>query len=143
MNERLKLIREKCIAANPEMEKRVLVEGWQLSPLVKDALSSVFNARFNKNLDYDQWAGIRDYLDTCAGKIAEKVNDQHRPIRLADVLLAVPHLKPRDHRNIVRGQSESAGNVGFMNIICEWNLRAADLEQQSEETINFLYDLLT
>lgn len=65
------------------------------------------------------------------------------PIRLADVLLAVPHLKPKDHRNIVRGQAESVGNVGFMTVICEWNLRKDDLTEQSDECLTFLADLLT
>lgn len=93
-NDKLEIIRQKCIAANPE----------------------IGTARAH-------WPFERE-------------------IRLADVLLAIPHLKPRDHRNIVRGQAESAGNVGFMTVICEWNLRADDLREQSPETIEFLHSLL-
>jgi hypothetical protein len=58
-----------------EFERSISVEGYVLAPIVKEALSTVFNERFNKNLDYDQWAGIRDYLDICAAKIAKKINE--------------------------------------------------------------------
>ena len=62
-----------------------------------------------------------------------------RPIRLADVLLAV--------------QKQEYGGSPEFRYTCEkltsgawhvhWNLRKDDLTEQSEECISFLYDLLT
>jgi hypothetical protein len=53
-----------------------------------------------------------------------------RPIRLADVLLAVHEIHGSFKYDI--DMVERSG----------WSLRADDLEKQSEETINFLYELL-
>lgn len=61
-----------------------------------------------------------------------------RPIRLADILLAI------DEKNRVagmKGWNLITVDAAF-KIISLYDLRADDLEQQSEETINFLYKLL-
>ena len=59
------------------------------------------------------------------------------PCRLAAVLLAI------DEKFV----EENSGNWGVeetqSKLVKLWNLRNDDLSQQSEETINFLYDLLT
>lgn len=61
-----------------------------------------------------------------------------RLIRLADVLLAIS-----DCKNFLALWAR-AGKFGIVNRFDKvyWNLRADDLEKQSEETINFLYELL-
>lgn len=73
---------------------------------------------------------------------AERMIIQYfRPIRLADVLLAIE--KVDDFGRIVLHQT--FGEVLFIarNRECAWNLRADDLTKQSESCINFLYSLLT
>jgi hypothetical protein len=59
-----------------------------------------------------------------------------RPIRLADVLLAI------GSKYAVDGAGEIYRS-GYLTGDSVWNLRADDLEQQSEETISFLYELLS
>jgi hypothetical protein len=69
-----------------------------------------------------------------------------RPIRLADLLLAIHTHWPDS------GVSIDAFKGAFLDssgLHCEtngeavyWNLRADDLREQSEETIEFFYDLL-
>lgn len=74
-----------------------------------------------------------------------------RPIRLADVLLAIEE----DKQVVISKEDDGAyfgkvsnGDTRYEHDIsirwspAFWNLRADDLTQQSEETINFLYDLL-
>ncbi|HKQ06151.1 MAG TPA: hypothetical protein VJ464_13530 [Blastocatellia bacterium] len=61
--------------------------------------------------------------------------NKYRPICLADVLLAI------------EGKSYDGWPAGYQlitsrNIRRPWNPRTDDLTQQSEETINFLYELL-
>ena len=53
---------------------------------------------------------------------------RQRPIRLADVLLAIGEIRP-----------DFLLAVGHL---ASWNLRKDNLEEQSEETINFLASLL-
>lgn len=59
-----------------------------------------------------------------------------RPIRLADVLLALD-------KNGISASVDTHGNMGFLPFKghTEWDL-IADLDHQSEETINFLWELL-
>lgn len=101
MNDKLNLIREKCIAANPEIG--------ELKKFV---------------------------CENCGG------NDEvhYRPIHLADVLLAIA--ERIGFATVKELGINSFGEFFFSDNIKErWNLRT-DLENQSEETINFLYELL-
>jgi hypothetical protein len=84
MNQKLKAVKNACIAANPQIDK-------------DEARGIIFG----------------------------------RPIRLADVLLAMTR--------VLNGEEAQRP---VLELIDDWNLRADDLEKQSEETINFLYDLL-
>jgi hypothetical protein len=73
-----------------------------------------------------------------------------RPIRLADVLLAIAEtkawgrVKPKSaqseeqYQSVLKGRSDISGKLiqGF------WDLRRDDLQKQSDETINFIYELL-
>ena len=61
-----------------------------------------------------------------------------RPIRLADVLLAYIHCAKLAH--VVAEANKHLDNE--LKIMMMWNLRADDLEKQSEETVTFLAELL-
>jgi hypothetical protein len=102
MNDKLQFIREKCIAANPEIR-------------------------------------VDDHC--FCGRTFD------RPIRLADVLLAIgKHLEIAyacDEAGwFWKDNDEGDGDWNLIGSSGRWNLRADDLEKQREETINFLYKLL-
>jgi hypothetical protein len=73
-------------------------------------------------------------------------------IRLADVLLAtnnaVRNMAVQDFGALMLfSVDEDTDSLDWNEVMVDgkrrhWNLRADDLRQQSEETINFLYDLL-
>jgi len=133
--QQLAFIRQECVEANPEIV--ALKFGCEVTNKAGHRVR-IYAAHGNsiRTLDLDSGQGIKEQTTVSLREV------HGRPIRLADVLLAVPHLKPRDHRNIVRGQAESAGNVGFVTVVCEWNLRKDDLTEQSDECVAFLYELL-
>jgi hypothetical protein len=132
-NEKIQLIREKCIAANSEIMQlkfgcEVISGKTQFRILaIKDGVGLYETDHgtigdFTRNTIFDEILG--------------------RPIRLADVLLAsgcntytVP--KDRFHSGdlLFSGDWQTGGQI-------VWNLRADDLEKQSEETISFIYELL-
>ena len=58
-----------------EFLNKILLENYEIISIVKDTLDEAFQKRFNKNIDYDQWVGIRDYLEDCACKINEKIKE--------------------------------------------------------------------
>lgn len=70
--------------------------------------------------------------------IEKKSVDEYRDIRLADVLLAVD--KESDIRPI--GKEFAAMFEWFGDIAMKWNLSDDNLDHQSDETKQFLYDLL-
>ena len=110
MNDKLTLIREKCIAANPEI-KGVFCEGCGIP-----------------------W---KDAKSTCPRYVSDPCYpspERERPIRLADVLLAIETAAKKR-------VDENEGEMAHVSVHL-WNLRADDLQQQSEETINFLHELL-
>lgn len=59
----------------------------------------------------------------------------HAPCRLADVLLAIETSEGKVYDRAVNESMATALNI--------WNLRADDLEKQSEDTITFLAELLS
>jgi hypothetical protein len=68
-----------------------------------------------------------------------------RPIRLADVLLAIGHIiKARGSQfGFITVDSYGCIWKGTPHeIACEWNLRKNDLTEQSDECISFLAELL-
>lgn len=104
MNDKLQLIREKCIAANPKIET----------------------------------------INDCSCRFCSKDNHQTiklfgRPLRLADVLLVI-QIKNNEQYKDERALYATRGDVHL--VVTFWDLHNDDLEQQSEETINFLYELL-
>ena len=113
MQSKITLIREKCIARNPPITLDIALGKFQES------------RRFN------------------AGEVAIHYG---RPIRLADVLLTFSKATFPKAENIVM---KEVGDIrlteyweGLKDIVRRWDLLADDLEKQSEETINFLYELL-
>jgi hypothetical protein len=122
-------IREKCIEANPDIENPELRKGFLC--LVSDKRTST-GERYITSYDV---AIHDDSLEPLQA---------FRPIRLADVLLAIPNQY---------GQKLSTGyisgdriNVSLeadtLDVVAYWNLRKDDLTEQSDECINFLYELL-
>jgi len=114
MNEKLQLTREKCIAANLEKERKEL-----MCPECKRQVVTHGTAILRQP-----------------------------PIRLADVLLAIGTLK----RFSPAPEAFSIGEHLSLDFFAHgddanrfrisWNLRADSLEQQSEETVKFLWELL-
>lgn len=118
MNDKLKLIREKCIAANPEIVET------PKSNLVVVALLGIIESN------------IRDtgQAHLAEMKLGELLEILGRPIRLADVLLAIKtQWEKRD---------PDAMYHDIIKTVSIWRLSTDDLEKQSEETINFLAELL-
>lgn len=112
MDQKIEQIRAKCIETNPEIRKRPCV------------LS--FNGR--KEIG---------------------VPDNNGPeIRLADVLLAIHAKFPTTERFYgidtegEFGQFSDTEGMVAMEPLVYWDLRNDDLEKQSPETIEFLYNLL-
>jgi hypothetical protein len=67
----------------------------------------------------------------------------HAPCRLADVLRAVPNETKRLLLyGYLSGDRLNVWEARIMNVLSQWDTRADDLEKQSEDTINFLYELL-
>jgi len=97
-NQKLELIRQKCIEAHGECEHPIN-------------------------------AGARCQFGCC----------QNRPIRLADVLLAI---EPGIYLDVSGGFFKHDAR-GVRIYFAIWNLRKDDLNSQSEETIDFLAGVLT
>ncbi len=135
MENKIETIRRACIAANPSILD--LVFGCK----VKRALSegggfecSVIGLDGNTAL-----VSYAPYQENYEGRHYDKIEHLEiigRPIRLADVLLAI---KSPFYINAY-GQMESMGkdNGGI-----SWDLKHDDLNLQTQKTINFLYDLLS
>lgn len=111
--ERLGAVRQKCIEANPTIVR---------------------------------WGGF-DLAKMALGGVPESAPDEVRPIRLADVLLAIGKAMTRGNSYFVDadgGFHEWFAPQGRLDLrtVGRWNLRADDLSQQSEETIDFIASLL-
>lgn len=110
--EKLEAIRKACVAANPE----IIVEG-------RESGITPCACWWHKNYPPD--------------------GNKYRPIRLADVLLAL-HEAPRT-KNV--GITTLVGSMVLESFTKddlrkEWNLYKDSLEEQSKETVAFIYDLL-
>lgn len=95
---------------------------------------------FDKKVDVPfKWGGIGDErLFTADYKTVERKVDFKilgRPIQLADVLLAIRATEPKN------GDFHKWNN-DWQRIIVEWNLKDDNLDHQSEETKQFLINLL-
>lgn len=84
---------------------------------------------------------------TFTGNVATDAKLVSRPIRLADVLLAIEaeHKFNSNPEPAIAAKIDLVTNVYRQGVLLHeryWNLRADDLEQQSDETIAFLHSLL-
>lgn len=136
MNEKLQFIREKCTAANPEILRLkfgcfVVAKG-ELRMITQECIGG-FKAL---TIIEDEGDMVYAYPETFYQK--DEMRIVGRPIRLADVLLALRAAGTLNFKVIVKKDSIWEDH-GIKEL---WNLRADDLEQQSEETISFLYELL-
>ncbi|HEY1757932.1 MAG TPA: hypothetical protein VGG72_21360 [Bryobacteraceae bacterium] len=137
----LDLIRQKCIEANPdivELKEGCIVHVNELSHTVFGKDGGKFMAYLNRPFPDDLL--VNDFYDCEFSEGTDEIRIIGRPIRLADVLLAAI------------GKGLAVNTIGvFMSdeegimphtFRAAWNLRKDDLNEQSEETINFLAELL-
>ena len=47
----------------------------EIEIIVQDTVGQAYQKKFNANLDYDQWVGIRDEMMRCAKRISEKIEN--------------------------------------------------------------------
>ena len=47
----------------------------EIEIIVQDTVGQAYQTKFNANLDYDQWVGIRDEMMRCAKRISEKIEN--------------------------------------------------------------------
>jgi hypothetical protein len=158
--EKLQHIREKCIAANPEIVELkfgCLVDLYAgESAGLAHVVAEIGICRKHKTVrgcersndfscDPDdgvmlvaEHGGRNLHLRQKKTAEIEKHKILGRPIRLADIYVAyLGNGKPSE--TIVDVNNHLSKELKIMTL---WNLRADDLEKQSEETINFLYELL-
>lgn len=79
-----------------------------------------------------------DDCDAFIGNIKEDFEE--RPIRLADVLLAIGE-KYGNH--VLEFSGTKTCSLEAARIIPQWNLRADSLSEQSDETVHFLAELFS
>lgn len=146
MTKQLQLIREKCIAANPEVVKvdvgcEVIV-GDLRHTIYEVSREGVYAAYLNRPFPSDLEAN--DFYDCEFSGETKDLQIIGRPIRLADVLLAAEAKTDYGDRDLKVYLHYSFHEVVIQwgRIDIRWVLRSDDLEKQSEETINFLYELL-
>jgi hypothetical protein len=162
MQDKIKTIREKCIEANPSIKD--LVFGCKVKIINYDDFDHNDEYPLEQTITYvtEYDFGESDDVHTLeVGHLEYEFEIIGRDIRLADVLLAINKTNKKDSR----------GNVGIQSNGCfiffrhsegrpelqlaqwynrpreyfetyEWNLLKDNLEDQSEETINFIYNLL-
>lgn len=163
MNKNLELVREKVIGAVPEIASLVAPSELPL-PIRYDSMGQYFWGPNDEMVAMLRGWGRIQYEDDAetkqdeVGKYVASIVNLGRPIRLADVLLAIQAEEARRNEDIEKRLKELGGTpvvkyplfYQVMMIITRrqmdgkdfWNLRADSLESQSEETINFLADLL-
>jgi hypothetical protein len=150
----LETVRKACIAANPSIMEigfgcevqfileKIGIEKWIVGiELLNDNVLLIRQERFNNTLTISKKALLdeQNYNQTILG----------RPIRLADVLLAIRiNDKPITEVwtvdmwggfKLIHNDIKSAR---IENTQVKWNLLKDDLTLQSPETISFLYQLL-
>jgi len=143
MNDKIQFIRQKCIEANPEIVE--LKFGCLLRNKASGYISGIYlgyDSTTNNSLVSKLDGGymwqfkalgnmrIGDWTPTEMGK--HGLSDWSivgRPIHFADVALAIEEAH------------ELSGNRAG-ELISTWNLRKDSLEDQSPDTIQFLYELL-
>src|SRR5689334_16148147 len=148
IQEQINFIREKCIAANPEIAteypspaqkeeaRDFLRENPQRDDFVMSHMERFMNAQGEAD---DTSISLANEWDEMESIQRAKVQILYRPIRLADVLLAIGETDwyVGRHGRFFKWSRNLGEMIGQP---ISWNLRADDLEKQSPETINFLAD---
>ncbi len=134
---KIETIREACIKANPSIKD--LVFGCVVVNEVGE------QERVLWSIDSWKKGGKDVQLDGTAVHIHESELKEiiGRPIRLADVLLAIEKKYKDKYRVTSQGVFENYNPLLQRHVVNEtWNLLKDDLTQQSDETIDFLFELL-
>ena len=138
MKKKIKKIREACIKANSEIVKlkfgcEVVID-WLGNGVVHD-----MQKRFITDDLRDNGNGTV-IEDSVCGDIEEIIG---RPIRLADVLLAIDKYVKIGNLS----DKEKDGGLSYLDFVSfiydKWNLEDNNLQNQSPETIDFIHKLLT
>lgn len=139
MEDNINKIREACIKANPSIKD--LVFGCEVRAMVETEPGIVM-VLHGMIIGLHEWKG---WYEVKTSVVTQKVAKEYifdifgRPIRLADVLLAIPKEKYYTVNN--QGGRFSSG-YGTAEP-CNWNLIKDDLTLQSPETISFIAELLS
>lgn len=155
--EKLKRIKEKCAGANQGIME--LKFGCEIEMLFGPSYDpdygiAIILAECGVCSKHKRCNGEKDTCDMDTGFMCLKGSDEDgwctfevkstdkykilgRPIRLADILLAIDKQYPGNFATVA-----SNGWLHYGDKRCFYDLRADDLEKQSEETIEFLYQLL-
>ncbi len=162
ISDKLQHIREKCIAANPAIVE--LKFGCQVELRDEDFTRTTYIGGVGKctkhkksstcnedcNIESALWLAVveddpKELYEPKEWTIEKSSTDLYeilgRPIRLADVLLALGETDWHigQHGRFFKWSRSLEEMIGQP---VSWTLRVDDLEKQSEETINFLYELL-
>jgi hypothetical protein len=135
-DEQLTLIRQKCIKANPEITRVIATDTTVLLGCSNCANDWYCTSAEELNAALQHKGRIGRTF--CSKKFMHLGHGRLRPIRLADVLVAIDKRKSY-------GEYATIASNGWFHFDAErswWNLRKNDLTEQSEECILFLYDLL-
>lgn len=139
MKENLQKIKDACIKANPEIME--LKFGCEVL-MQYSAETQIINTPKNEG----KWFGITNYETAFNPEEVKEILG--RPIRLADVLLAI-HAKAPENKTRITLESDGQfiqrlDNGSFTEpwARSNWNLKDDNLEHQSEECINFIAELL-
>ena len=139
IQEKIKYIRERCIEANPEIVE--LKFGCRIK-ITEINYTDTVVAHLQSERELKTYYSYRVLVDDI-----EKIIG--RPIRLADVLLAIEKRQGEAEYIVTADghflQNLSVSEVGFYTYEATkfyWNLKDNNLENQSEECKNFIYELL-
>lgn len=135
--EKIEEIRRAVIAVNPEIEDYCSLS------------KRVDGKRHSHVFDGDDPYTICHYCgerrSAPSGMLITSGNGELRPIRLADVLLAIWKVTPANKTNItVECDGQFIQRTNGENPFTKetWNLRRDSLEDQEEPTINFIHELI-
>ena len=139
----LELIRQKCIETNPEiMELKFGCEVQYRNS--EERVTAIGKEYQNPELPGCLFVpvGYPKGTDEFKARGNPEIRTLHilgRPIRLADVLLA---MQAQAEKDLANRQIPLPRPALFGKVANQWNLKADDLSKQSEETINFIAELL-
>lgn len=136
--EKIQFIRERCIKANPDIKK--LEFGCEVEWKGAGASKGIFIK--------DKRDDSKSYLFYGSDRVEtfdkeqckEHVSIIGRPIHLADVLLAIQQEGWSDQNPM---WSEETTLYYWQKLCKKWTLKKDNLQDQSPETIDFIYSLLT